>query len=338
MKILVSGATGFLGKNLVQHLLMRKYSVLGLGRNEQQGALLKSWGAKFQKSDLSQSEILKDSCHNVDAVIHCAALSAPWGSYSDHYNINVLGTKNLLKAAMEQQVARFIHISSPSIYFKYCDQYNIRENSDLKHPKVNHYATSKYLAELEVEKYRKLGLQTIILRPRAIFGPGDEAIIPRVIKAQRLGFFPIFRRKDILMDITYVDNVSLGIIHSLNASDQSCQQVYNITNDEPIIITDFLQKFFAKIQMSFKPRYIPYSIGRSSARLIESLYRFLPHREPPITSYTVGLFTYSQTLNIENAKKNLAYSPNVSLAEAIDRYGNWYLKQSAKGRQAWRPH
>ena len=326
MRLLITGITGFLGMRLFSLAKAKGYDVIGIGRNKSIGEKITAAGGRFIEVDISNEPELKKVFPKVDLVCHCAAYSSPWGNYDEHYRANVLGTRFLAKIALEHSIKRFVHISSPSIYFQYKHQFDLKETTELPSRLVNHYAQTKLLAEKELESFAVKGMETITLRPRAIFGPGDQAIVPRIIRANSLGFFPVFFKDDIKIDLTYVDNVVSAIMASLEADSGACNQTYNITNGEPIELSSFLSKLFANLNLKFKPKYIPFSLGYSGAKLLESLYRNLFKKsEPPLTCYTVGLFSFSQTLNITKARNLLGYTPNISVEEGANRYAQWYL-------------
>ncbi|MFK7822534.1 MAG: NAD-dependent epimerase/dehydratase family protein [Oligoflexales bacterium] len=325
MRLLITGITGFLGLRLFKQAKAKGYDVIGIGRNKEIGKKITAAGGRFIATNISDEKDLKEVFPKVDMICHCAAYSSPWGSFEDHYSANVLGTKFLAKLALEHKIKRFVHISSPSIYFQYKHQFDLKENSDLPSRPVNHYAHTKLLAEKELESFSANGLEIITLRPRAIFGPGDQAIIPRIIRANSLGFFPVFFKHDIEIDLTYVDNVVSAIFNSLEAESRACNQIYNITNGEPVALSAYLSKLFKNLNLTFKPKYIPFSFGYTGAKFLEVLYRNLfKQSEPPLTCYTVGLFSFSQTLNIAKARDLLGYAPSVSVEEGAYRYAKWY--------------
>lgn len=329
MHLLITGSTGFLGLRLFELAQAKGYQVTGIGRNRAIGNKIIAAGGQFIEADISDETLLRKVFPSVDMICHCAAYSSPWGKFADHYQANVIGTRNLAKIALERSVKRFIHISSPSIYFQYQDQFDLDEDSVLPAKSVNHYAQTKRLAEKELEQFTEQGLETIILRPRAIFGPGDQAIVPRIIRANSLGFFPVFFKNDIKIDLTYVDNVVEAIFNSIEANASACNQAYNITNGEPVALNAFLGELFRSLKLQFKPKYIPFSIAYKLARFSEFFYRnFRKNAEPPLTCYTVGLFTFSQTLNIDKARQNLGYFPKIDVHEGAQRYAQWYTSQA----------
>ena len=127
MKILVTGATGFLGKYVIDELLAHDYTIVAFGRNEKIGKTLENDRVQFIKGDLSAIEELRQAFQSVDAVVHAGALSTAWGPWKAFYQANVVGTKNVLDLCREYAVKRLVYVSSPSIYAAGKDQLNIKE-------------------------------------------------------------------------------------------------------------------------------------------------------------------------------------------------------------------
>ena len=180
-KVIVTGATGFLGLNLSKRLKSMGFEVIGLGRDIKRGEKLKELDIKFISVDLSDSEKLNEVFNGAKYVFHCAAKSSVWGNYKSFYEANVIGTQNVCSACINNNVERLIYVSTPSIYFDFKDKLNIKEAETLPEKFANNYAKTKYLAENVVDKAVKNGLNVITIRPRAILGIGDTAIIPRII-------------------------------------------------------------------------------------------------------------------------------------------------------------
>ena len=124
-KILVTGATGFLGKYLVKQLISDGYEVRALGRNEEIGKSLFEQGAEFCKGDFTDENQCDKYFQGVDYVIHAGALSTVWGKWESFYNINVEGTRNVCELCQKHGVKRLIYVSSPSIYSGKKHKFNI---------------------------------------------------------------------------------------------------------------------------------------------------------------------------------------------------------------------
>ena len=209
MKILVTGATGFLGKYVIEELLDHDYSIVAFGRNEKVGKALESERVQFVKGDLSASVELRQAFQDIDAVVHAGALSTAWGPWKDFYQANVIGTQNVLDLCREYSVRRLVYVSSPSIYAAGKDQLDIKESDAPKENHLNNYIRSKLVSEKLFPNYPDV--PSIILRPRGLFGVGDTSILPRVLRLSRKIGIPLIRGGEQLMDMTCVENVALAI-------------------------------------------------------------------------------------------------------------------------------
>lgn len=330
MKVLVTGGTGFLGKNLIDRLLEEGYEVTAVGRNEQEGQLLKRKGVRFLKLDLSAPE-MTDALKQQEAVFHCGALSSPWGAYRDFHQSNVIGTRNIIEGCFKYGVQKLVHVSTPSIYFDYRDRLLIAEAEPLPKQAVNSYAYTKRLAEQEIDKAFEAGLPVVTIRPRALFGPGDGAIFPRLMRANEQRFVPVFGDGRTLIDVTYIDNVTEALMRCLHADSSTLGQKYNITNGEPVYLFDLLSQLFEQLGTPFRHKRIPYPVAYTLAAVMESMSK-LPYvnKEPLLTRYSVGILAYSQTLDISKAERELGYRPVVTIAEGIRRFCQWWKEQEAK--------
>src|SRR5580658_6507404 len=210
MRILVSGAAGFIGSHVARQLAAAQHTVIAAARQSPgpgQGA--------YRVADLAV-DCLDPLLEGCDAVVHCAAKAAPWGERALFWRDNVLATERLLDAARRAgTVRRFVQISTPSIYFRYRDQENIAEVFTPPKRWPTHYAETKWTAECRVRDAPILG--PIILRPRAVFGPGDRAIVPRVLAAVQRGALILPNGGKAWIDITSVDNVVSAVEQALIA-------------------------------------------------------------------------------------------------------------------------
>lgn len=326
MKVLVTGATGFLGEKLTLRLLKQGYQVTITGRNPIKGSALEKQGAQFHAADLADEKRIPALCKGQEIVFHCGALSSPWGKYDDFYGSNVLGTRHVIKGCIQHRVKRLVHVSTPSLYFQLKDQLNHKENDPLPRKKVNHYAETKWQAEQEVDRaWQTQQLETVTIRPRAIFGPGDQAIIPRLLRLHDRGPLPLINNGQALIDITYVENVVDALLLSSEAPQHALGKKYNITNGDPLRLIDMLELLFSQLEQPLITRNIPYSVASLIAGLYEMFYRlFRLQKEPPLTRYTVGVIGCSQTLDISAAKRDLGYQPRISIPQGVEEFVHWW--------------
>lgn len=330
MKALVTGATGCLGRNLVMRLLHEGWEIHATGRNTSIGNLLKKEGSVFYPANLEDKEIISELCKDKDIIFHCGALSSPWGKYQDFYNANVLGTRNIVEGCLKHGVKRLVHVSTPSIYFDFTEKHQIKEADALPVKSVNHYAATKLEAERIIDNASKENnLPVVTIRPRAIFGPYDAAIMPRIIRLAHKGKVPLINGGEVLIDATYVDNVVESLILAASSSQNTLGKKYNITNGEPILLKELLQRSFSALDLPFKPKIIPYNIAHGMAAVMEACAS-LPFftNEPLLTKYGVGVFSIGQTLDISAAKKDLGYQPIISMEQGINKFAQWWKEKN----------
>lgn len=304
MRILVTGATGFLGGHVAQHLHALGYQVTATGRNQTKGSAL---GVPFRAAELDDSEQAFLLCQDQDVVVHCAGLSSPWGGVEDFERHNQVATSHLLNA----KVARFVYISSAGVYFRGDERIKVREDSPLPESGQHPYIQSKRRCEELVQKSQNW----VILRPRAIYGPGDTAILPRVLRLMKPGLLPIIGRGQNVASLTYVHNLVQAVELALKGP---TKRIFNITDPQPVELWPLLHRLAQRLDMPPLRWRLPLGLAQFSAHLIQWIYdRLCPHKEPPITPYTLSLLTKSQTLDIRAAQRDLNYQPLYSTDEAV---------------------
>lgn len=328
MRFLVTGATSGLGRNAVEWLLKEGHCVHATGRNKEVGKYLVKLGAKFTELDLVTAtdvdyNFLLSDC---DTVWHCAALSSPWGKYSWFYQINVLVTSRLAVCCGKLGVKRFVHVSTPSIYFDFRSHQNITEHYRAKHF-ANNYVITKYEAEKFIQECVKSYPDTIylILRPRGIFGPHDRVIIPRILALLKRtkGSLYLPGGGQSYIDLTFVLNVVYALyLASINQNIKS-GDIFNITNQQPCHLKDLLKALLSdRLHINYKIRTLPYQFLYGVATMLEGLAK-LTNKEPTLTRYSIGTLYFDMTLSQEHAIKHLGYKPKYNLNESIDITANW---------------
>lgn len=332
MKIVITGGTGFLGRHLVWHFAPR-HSLVFTGRNTEAAARVKAQCTAAQFCEVTHGTAAAQSqldaiCENADVIIHNAALSSPWGRPEAFIAANVTSTQEVIRAAEKNHVKRLIFISSPSLYFDYTDRVAVRENEPLPKP-VNDYARTKRLAELEVI-HSKVS-EKVILRPRALFGPWDQTLMPRLIRVIEQGRFPLMRGGHALVDLTYIDNAVQAVALSATRELPESLQIFNVSNGEPKPLRHLLEQVAREFQLPLSLKKVPWPLVKSIAFCAEALARINYYREPSITRYSAGVMAFGQTLDLTAIQQTLGYAPSVSLDEGIARHAKWYLEAGHHG-------
>ena len=246
------------------------------------------------------------------------------GNPKDFHRTNIEVTKNLLKAAKAKRVKKFIFISSPSVYFRFKHQLDLKESDILPKP-INSYSYSKREAEKLVELS---GIPYIILRPRALIGRGDKVIMPRILRAHSEGRLMRMGDETNRVDITPVSNVVDAIILALDSEKKAVNQIYNISNGSPELLWPVLDKLLSQLQVSPPTKKISLRLVLVIAKLMELHAKWINgYREPALTVYGVGTLTMSFGMDISKAKKLLGYHPKQSVQEALDEFVEWYKSE-----------
>ncbi|MFC1830158.1 NAD-dependent epimerase/dehydratase family protein [Thermodesulfobacteriota bacterium] len=332
MKIIITGATGFLGRNLAEHFHDDGMQVVITGRSPDVGDELQKKGIEFQKADILDLNELNHAVSFADCLIHCAARSGPWGRYRDFYENNVVGTQNVVSACRNHGIKKIIFISTPSVYFTGEDRYDISESEPLPERQASHYSKTKLISERELLALQHEGFKVIIFRPRALFGPYDNTFVPRILRLAEKKQMPLVNDGQALIDITYVDDFVDAVRKALFAPDDAWNEVYNISNGDPISVKEWFSEVLRIFDRPFRPKNIPEPAAKILAGIMEFVsYLPLVNREPPMTRFSVGYMAKSMTLNIDKAKQKLGYSPRVSNQEGFEKYAEWYNANRQKG-------
>lgn len=318
-KVLVTGATGFLGYHVIKYLVEKNFCVVGIGRKEKNKVV--ELGAEFFKVDLTvYDELEKKLSKDFDYIVHCAGFSSPWGKKEEFEKGNIVCTQNIIKFASRNiELKKIIHISTSSIYFEYKDRYGIKEEERAE-KFVNEYARTKYEAEKLLEKS---GLDYIILRPRGIYGEEDETIFPRLIRVNESFGIPLSK---VTMSLTYAGNVAYGVYLAINSSRKNT--IYNITDNSDIKFDELLNKVFSKLGKNLRLKKRNIGRLRKLAKILEFFSKyFFMNKEPILTEYSIGIIAYNQVLDISKIKKELGYSPIFSVEDGIERFVKWYREE-----------
>ncbi len=310
--VLITGSSGFIGGQLAERCRRLSWQVAGIGRRrlDQPGYFV---------HDLTRP--LPDSFRPpCDVVVHAAARASPWGRRRDFVRQNVWATRNVIDFCLRHGRPRLVFLSSSSVYYRPAHQLGITEETPLPARAVNDYARTKRMAEELVRQYPG---EWVILRPRAVFGPGDTVLLPRVLHAARVGRLPLLAEPNgpAVGDLIYIDNLVDCIVRA--AADRSIHGCFNITNNEPIAIREFLLDLLRRLDIPAPRRSVSLRAAMLTAGLLEGFYALcLPDREPPLTRFGVHVFAYSKTFDVSRMLVTMG-PPRVPLREGVERTVAW---------------
>ncbi len=316
MKVIVTGATGSLGLPLCLNLHEKKYEVVAIGRQTKRLEYLSSKGIKTIRADLCEENLAKEFLR-ADFVIHSAALTRPWGPPLDFEAPNLIASRRLFEWSAAANVKRVIHISTTSVYYDGTSRTNLTEASPLPREQKTSYASTKLQSEKIANEFYKKGLSVITLRPRAIISLYDQTLLPRILKLMNKGFFPLIDEGMASIDLTPVASICAAVELAMLAPAERSGELYNLTNDEPILIRELL--FAVAKNLNLKVKWVPLKSAPLNffAPLFEKAWAKITDHEPPLSRYSLDLISKSQSFDIGKIKSELGYRPAQSVFEAL---------------------
>ncbi|MEQ1892239.1 MAG: NAD(P)-dependent oxidoreductase [Planctomycetota bacterium] len=315
MKVLLTGASGFIGgRFLARWQGIDGFEFLGLGRRP----LARP---DYRALDLSEPFTLD---FRPDVVVHAAALAAPFARRAEYERHNVRATANVLAFCRAVGRPKLVYLSSSSVFYRPCDQFDLNEDAPIGPNFANDYAATKAAGEVLVRAY--VG-PWVILRPRAVFGPGDTVLFPRLLAAARQGKLPriVRRGKPAVGDLIAVDAL---VDYLARACARPVVGEYNLTNGEPVVLQEFLDETFRRLDLPVPRRRVPYRVAWSAAFAAELLWKGLRLRgEPPVTRFGVDVLAFSKTFDVRRARAALG-PPSITLEQGLSAFVAWQRAES----------
>ena len=314
MKIFITGASGFVGGAAAKRLA-RSHDVRALSRSEKSDAIIRELGATPLRGNLGS--VGATMLEGIDAVVHCAAKVETWGRMKEFEDINVAGTERLLQAARKAGVGRFVHIGTEAALFYGQSMDNLDETAPMALASPLPYPRTKARAERLVRNANGDGLTTIVLRPRFIWGPGDQTLLPALKTMVEAGQFTWIDRGRAVTDTAHIENVVHAIELALTQGRGGA--AYFITDGgEPISFREMMTKMAATIGLELPDRNMPGWLARGTAKLLDFVWRVTLRRTPPpIDPHTAALLSRNCTLKIDKARHELGYEPVITREAGI---------------------
>lgn len=350
MKILVTGASGFLGGHLVDGALRQGHAVRALVRPGGDAVRLRSLpGVEVVTGDLTDGGSLGRAAQGCEAVLHSAARVADHGSRAQFEAANVTGTLRLLAAARSAGARRFVFVSSPSALMRVRegDRLGIDESTPYPTRWFNHYCETKAIAEQYVRAADGPEFTTCAVRPRGIWGPRDHAgFLPRMVDAMRAGRLPdLSGGKRVLVSLCHVDNAVDACLRALSApAGRVGGRAYFVVDREETDLWPFLARVGALFDCPPPAPRVPLLLGRGIAAAVDTGWH-LCHRSagrsrgrgadagPPLNRYMMALLTRSATYDTAAARHDLGYAAPRTQAEGLRALRKWVT--AVGGVAAW---
>ena len=321
MKVLVTGGGGFLGGFIVRQLLDRGDNVRSFSRGFYND--LRKLGVEQCQGPFDDLKAVSEAVAGCNAVIHVGGKVGSWGAYEDYYRANVTGTENVINACMKHGVKRLVYTSSPSAIFNRNNMIGVDES--VPYPKhATHYSKTKAIAERLMIGANGNNLRTVSLRPRLIWGPGDNHFAPHLVARAKAGNLLLVGNGKNLIDTVWVENAARAHLLALDRLQPGAKiagKVYFITNGDPrpieFIINMILDVYGLPPVKHHVPRWLAYAGGWFFEKTFDKLNLQV---EPLVTSFMVDELTKSQWFNISAARNDLEYKPVTTIEDGARLY------------------
>ena len=321
MKILVTGGTGFTGKALVRRLLDDGHRVVALDYKEGlKTHELRAWGAEVVIGSVNDVDAVERSMVGVEVVHHLAAafreLDVPNSFYEE---VNVQGTRNVLEAAARHGVGKFIYCSTCGVHGN-VDNPPATEDAPIN--AADYYQQTKYNAEPLVMEFDRQGLPSVILRPAAIYGPGDPERFLMIFRRAASGRFPMFGSGRTLYHPLYIDNLVDAFVQAQEPG-RGNGEAYLIADQKYLSIEELVKAVGRALDVDVRITHYPLLPLMIAGHVCETVCK--PFRiKPPIFPRRVDWFRQNRAFDITKAQRDLGYEPGVGLDEGLRRTAKWY--------------
>jgi nucleoside-diphosphate-sugar epimerase len=319
-RVLVTGATGFTGGHLCERLARDGHSVRAVVRDPSRCSNLRELGVELVSGDLRDKSSLEQATKGVDAVYHIAALFRPENvSRRDMWETNVDGTRNILEAALQADVQRFVHCSTVGVHGEIKSP---PANEETPYGPGDYYQESKTEGERLVLQYAKQGrLPIVIFRPGGIYGPRDLRFL-KLIKAIKTRRFVMLGSGEVGYQMIYIDDLIDGIL-LCGTEKKAVGNTYILTGEETVTLNR-LVKLIAEV-LGVRPTHLRFPVTPVyvAGFLCELVCKPLGVN-PPLYRRRVDLFRKTRSFDISKAKMELGFKPKTELKSGIHRTAEWY--------------
>jgi nucleoside-diphosphate-sugar epimerase len=325
MKILVTGGTGFTGKALVRRLLDDGHSVVALDYKEGlKTQELREWGAEVVIGSVTDAAVVERCMKDVEIVQHLAAAFRELNVPESHYDeVNVGGTRVVLEASHRAGVRKLIYCSTCGVHGN-VDHPPAGEEAPIQ--PADYYQKTKYEAEpLVVDYYKTKGLKTTILRPAAIYGPGDPERFYMIFKHVIRGTFPMFGKGRTLYHPLYIDNLVDALVLSMDEN-KGLGEAYLIADEHYHAIEDIVKAVARALDVNVTIRHYPVWPLVAAGHVCEKICKPFGIT-PPIFPRRVDWYRQNRAFKIDKARRDLGYAPRVDLDQGLRATAEWYKRE-----------
>ncbi|MBM7050924.1 NAD(P)-dependent oxidoreductase [Rothia sp. ZJ1223] len=328
-RVLVTGASGMLGREVALKLLREGFEVRVFQRSDAGLAALLPKSVRERLSQVrgsvSDFHAVDQAMADVDGVIHIAAKVSVSGQWDQYLEANVIGTRTLLETAKNHGVEKFVYISSPSV--AHAGSSLVGEGNtpaDPDHARGN-YARSKAYAEKLALEADADDFRVGVLRPHLIWGPGDTQLVERLIERSAAGRLPLLSGGTALIDTLYIDNAVDAVLAAYQRLEHIHGQPLVVTNGQPRTVAEILAGFTHAAGVPAPQRSVPAKAAYAAGWVIEKVWEVKPGEdEPPMTAFLAEQLSTAHWFDQRTTRELLQWDPAVSIEEGYERLRSFY--------------
>jgi len=314
MRIFVTGASGFVGGAATQALGLAGHTVRAMSRSAKSDPVIAERGGTPVRCDLE--DVTAAHLGDAEAIVHCAAFVEQWGPVEAWKRFNIDGTARMLAAAREAGAKRFIHISTESVLGRRQHLRGVDETYPRAPNSPYPYSWTKARAEELVEAANAPEFQTIILRPRFIWGPGDTTLLPVIEHMAKSGQWQWIDNGRAKTSTTHIANLVHAIELALTKGNGG--QAYFILDDGVRTMKEIISAIAATRGITLPEKSVPSWAADTLAAVAEGAWRaFNLKGEPPVTRFGAMIMSRDSVLIDAKARRDMGYAPVISVEEGL---------------------
>ena len=312
----VTGGSGFIGGALIERLRSEAWDVRALARSDAAADKVRARGAVSVPGDLADDALLRSGAAGADVAFHAAAKVDDWGDPEEFDRLNVRGTAKVVEACRDAGVRRLVHVGTEAALMAGQPLVQVDETAPLRPDSPALYSSTKAKAEQLVRDANGNGLETVVVRPRFVWGRGDTTLLPALVELVRSGRFRWIGGGEHLTATTHVDNTVEGLW--LGATKGQPGGVYFVTDGEPVVFREFVSQMLQTQGVEPPSGSVPAGVAGAAAAASETLWRLMRRSSPPpLTRFAVWVSSQECTIDISRAERELGYRPIKTRAEGL---------------------
>ncbi len=324
VRVLVTGASGFLGGAVARGLIADGHEVTVLQRRPS------GLQCREVRGDILDGGAVSEALQGVEAVIHLAAKVAVSGAHPEFVRVNVTGTSTLLESARAAGVHRFVHVSSPSV--AHAGSPLVSAGAGPADPNTAHgsYSRTKAASEIIALAADSPGFAVVAIRPHLVWGPGDAQLVGRIVARAKAGRLFLIDGGVSLIDTTYIDNAVTALMSSMEHAPDSLVhgRAFVVSNGQPRTVAELLTRMAVSAGAPAPTRSVPYRPAWIAGWVAERAWRIHPRGDragdPPMTTFLAEQLATAHWFDQRETRRALDWQPTVGLHEGFARLAAWY--------------